>query len=88
MSNFQRCFPAARGQPNPLARRGGRAMPHYIKQSTETYDFFLLHKKSASLSPDRELVDFKRTVLGKSLIIEKTVIMNALQRLWKKIFDN
>ena len=62
VSNFQRCFPAARGQSNPLARRGGRAMPHYIKPSTETHDFFLLREKSASLSLDRGLVDFKRMV--------------------------
>ena len=35
VSNFRRCFPAARGRPNPFARRRGRgAMPYYIPPST------------------------------------------------------
>ena len=83
MSNFQRCFPAARGRPNLLARgKGGREMSYYIPPSTwTTHDFFLLCKKSQ----DQGLI----YLFQKKLFREKTfhnrkdgnALENAFERL-------
>ena len=87
MSNFQRCFPAARGRPNLLARgKGGREMPYYIPPPTwTTPDFFFLYKKSASLTQDQGLI----YLFQKKLFREKTyhnrkdgdTLENAFERL-------
>ena len=65
---FQRCFPASRGRPNPDGRRGActRFTPYFIPPSTWTHDFFLLNKTFISRTPDRAWSDeLERTGLGK-----------------------
>ena len=87
MSNFQRCFLAARGRPNPLARgKGGRAMPYYIPPSTwTTHGFFLLCKKSASLTPDQGLIYLFQEKLFREKTFDNRKDGNALENAFERL---
>ena len=72
---FYRCFPAARGLPNPRGRRRSSSSnrrlssPYFIPQPTWTHEFFLLHKTTDCRTPERSQSDaMQKAGLGRRTI--------------------
>ena len=63
-------------------------MPHYIPPSKWTHDFFLLRKKSASLTPDQGLIGLYLKNGRKLLIIEKNSNYECIREALEKAFPN
>eukprot|EP00794_Sanderia_malayensis_P000723 gene723-23262_t len=72
---FSRCFPAARGIPNPTGRRKRAAStrfpaPYFVPPTTWTHEFFLLSKSSARHTPERSQIDtMQKAGLGRCKVV-------------------
>ena len=72
---FYRCFPAARGLPNPGGRRRSSSSnrrlssPYFIPQPTWTHEFFLLSRTTDCRTPERSQIDaMQKAGLGRCKI--------------------
>ena len=71
---FYRCFPAARGLPNPRGRRSsssnrGLSSPYFIPQPTWIHDFFFLSKTTDCRTPEQSQIDaMQKAELGRRKI--------------------
>eukprot|EP00112_Aurelia_sp_Birch-Aquarium-sp1_P016877 Seg3860.1 transcript_id=Seg3860.1/GoldUCD/mRNA.D3Y31 product="hypothetical protein" protein_id=Seg3860.1/GoldUCD/D3Y31 len=74
-TSFYRCFPAARGIPNPTGKRkrttsARLVAPYFVPPTTWTHEFFLLSRTTAHCTPERSQIHaMQKAGLGRSKVV-------------------